>query len=85
MQFRDYNKVIAKRPMDIAYLAFPWQATQYERAIEDYNKAIELGPKQRASLLGSWACLCYKGTIYRAINDLNMAIELGPKIPMLTI
>lgn len=82
----DFSKVIAR--------GGPWSAMahvnrgailvggkQYDRAIDDYSKAIELGPRNAQAYLGRGVALALKNLFSRAVEDLNRAIELNPKLP----
>jgi len=51
----------------------------YDRAIEDYSKAIELDPKYAAAYNARGLAYVNKGDYDRAIEDYNKAVELEPK------
>ena len=51
----------------------------YERAIADYDKAIELDPKDAAAYYNRGLAYADKGEYERAIADYDKAIELDPK------
>ena len=54
---------------------------QYDRAIEDFNKAIEMGPRNAQAYLGRGVALAFKSQFSQAIGDINRGIELNPKLP----
>jgi tetratricopeptide (TPR) repeat protein len=65
-------------------LAFEAQALterkgDYDRAIADFNKAIELDPKDAIAYGGRGFAYSSKADYDRAIADLTKAIELDPK------
>ena len=54
--------------------------TQYERAIEDYGKTLQLNPPNPSTVYNSRAVLqMHLGRYELSIQDLNMVIELNPK------
>lgn len=82
----DFSKAIAR--------GGPWSAMaylnrggvfledkQYDRAMDDFNKTIELSPGNAKAYLGRGLTLAFKRQFSRAIEDLNRAIDLNPKIP----
>lgn len=52
---------------------------QYYKAADDFNKAIELSPRNANAYLGRGLTLAIKKQFSRAIEDLNRAIDLNPK------
>ena len=52
---------------------------QYQQAIEELNKAIELNPKLATAYLNRGAAYNSLGQYERAIKDLDKALELDPK------
>eukprot|EP00930_Biecheleria_cincta_P095679 TRINITY_DN87620_c0_g1_i1.p1 TRINITY_DN87620_c0_g1~~TRINITY_DN87620_c0_g1_i1.p1 ORF type:complete len:494 (-),score=123.97 TRINITY_DN87620_c0_g1_i1:119-1531(-) len=50
----------------------------WDEAIKNYNKAIQLDPKQAAYYSNRAACLSSKGDHNSALNDANKCIELDP-------
>lgn len=52
---------------------------QYDKAVDDFNKAIELSPRNATAYLGRGFSLAIKKQFSRAIEDLNRAIDLNPK------
>jgi tetratricopeptide (TPR) repeat protein len=80
----DLSKAIAKggRWSAIAYTnrgAAFLQEKQYDKAIDDFNKTIELSPRNANAYLGRGFSLANKKQFSRAIEDLNRAIDLNPK------
>ena len=54
--------------------------SDYDRAIEDYNRAIDLNP-DHAEAYSNRGLVCeIKGDYDRAIEDYNKAIELKPDL-----
>jgi tetratricopeptide (TPR) repeat protein len=53
---------------------------QYDKAMNDFNKAIEFGPRNAQAYLGRGIALAFTNQFARAIEDLNRAIELNPKL-----
>jgi tetratricopeptide (TPR) repeat protein len=51
----------------------------YDRAIDDYNKAIRLDPKYAVGFYNRGLAYLRKGRTDRAIEDFNEAIRLNPK------
>jgi tetratricopeptide (TPR) repeat protein len=54
---------------------------QYDKAIDDFNKTIELSPRNANAFLGRGLSLANKNQFSRAIEDVNRAIVLNPKKP----
>jgi len=52
---------------------------QYDRAIEDYTKAVELNPGDAIGYTGRGYAHIRKKQYSRAIEDYNKAIEVNPK------
>jgi tetratricopeptide (TPR) repeat protein len=52
---------------------------EYDKAIADYTRAIELDPNGEPAYNNRGLAYYYKGEYGRAIADLNRAIELDPK------
>lgn len=94
---RDKSKDTAKAVKDFSKVidgGGPWSAMaylnrglvlleykQYDKAMDDFNKAIEFGPRNAQAYLGRGVALALKNQFPRAIEDLNRAIELNPKLP----
>ncbi len=56
---------------------------EYDRAIDDYNKAIEINPKNSMAYNNrGFVYDIHKGEYDKAINDYNKAIEINPKDDM---
>jgi tetratricopeptide (TPR) repeat protein len=80
----DYSKAIARGGhwTAIAYTnrgAVFMDEKQYDKAIDDFNKTIELSPRNANAYLGRGFSLANKNQFNRAIEDLNRAIEMNPK------
>ena len=72
-----------RRVHEIAYTAFyegfnHWSKGEYEKAIECYDKAIELNPQQTSAYLNRGVVYNVMGNYDRAIQDYDRAIELEP-------
>jgi tetratricopeptide (TPR) repeat protein len=52
---------------------------QYDKAIDDFSKTIELGPRNANAYLGRGFALANKNQFSRAIEDINRAIYLNPR------
>jgi len=55
-------------------------AGDYQEAIKDYNKAIELNPKDAEAYYNRGLAKVKLGDYRGAIEDFNKAIEINPKI-----
>ena len=55
------------------------QKGQYDKAISEYTKAIEINPKLTGAYLVRGQCYTQKGQYDRAIADYNKAIEIDPE------
>ena len=53
---------------------------QWDKAIAEYNKAIELDPKLAVAYVNRGIAYLQKGQFDQAISDCSKAIELNPKI-----
>jgi tetratricopeptide (TPR) repeat protein len=53
---------------------------EYDRAIDDFNKTIELTPRNAPAYLGRGVAFVYKGQFNRALEDISRSIELNPKV-----
>ena len=51
---------------------------RYERAIEDFNRALEINPRYALAYNNRGAAYAKKGDLDRAISDFNRAIEINP-------
>lgn len=80
--FSLWNDVIAKSPSAIAYnnrgIAYN-AGGNYDRAIQDFNRAIMLDPKFEKPYNNRADAYNHKGDYNRAILDYNQAIALNPK------
>ncbi|HOG12975.1 MAG TPA: tetratricopeptide repeat protein, partial [Smithellaceae bacterium] len=47
----------------------------------DFNRVIELTPRNAKAYLGRGVCQAFQGQFSKAIEDLNKSIELDPKLP----
>ena len=54
-------------------------ASENQQTINDYNKAIELNPKDATAYVNRGIAYNALGNYQQAINDYNKAIELNPK------
>src|SRR5208283_2951885 len=54
----------------------------YQQAINDFNKAIELNPKDAEAYNNRGLAYEYLGNHQKAINDYNKSIKLNPKDAM---
>jgi tetratricopeptide (TPR) repeat protein len=52
---------------------------QFEKAIQDYNQAIELNPKYADVFINRGVAYAKLKQFKKAIQDYNQAIELNPK------
>jgi tetratricopeptide (TPR) repeat protein len=82
----DFSKVIARGGIwsAIAYSnrgGVLLDEKQYDKAMDDFNKAMELSPRNAKAYLGRGLTLAFKKQFSRAIEDLNRAIDLNPKNP----
>jgi tetratricopeptide (TPR) repeat protein len=81
---KDFSKVIAigglwsGRAYSNRGAAF-FNQKQYDKAMDDFNKAIELSPGNADPYQGRALILLIKRQFSQAIPDLNRAIELNPK------
>ena len=55
---------------------------QYDQAISDFNKAIEINPRLADAFYNRGNAYFKKGQPDKAISDYNKAIELNPKLAM---
>jgi len=55
---------------------------QYDKAISEFNKAIEINPKDAVAYRGRGAAYVGKGQHDKAISDFNRAKELNPNYDM---
>ena len=91
-QIRDCSRIIKSgrlfgKPISKAYLAIVYinrggaydYKGEYDRAIADFDKAIELNPKDGGAYINRGAVNYHKGEYDRAIADYTQAIKLDPK------
>jgi tetratricopeptide (TPR) repeat protein len=79
---RDYNELIKLDPTAGAYNGRGWAYVtkqDYDRAIADFDKAIELDPKYTPAYNNRGNVYRDKGDYDKAIANLNQAIALNPK------
>jgi len=55
---------------------------QYDRAIDDLSRAIELTPRNAPAYMARGIALAFKGEFNRALDDVSQSIELNQKIPV---
>src|SRR3990172_1827958 len=58
-----------------------YQKSQYEHAILDFSKAIEINPVYAEAYANRGVAYGNKGIYDKAISDFNKAIELNPEYP----
>jgi Flp pilus assembly protein TadD len=66
------RKTTAFNSRGLGYVA----RSDYDRAIDDLNQAIQLDPKNATSYIARCAARIKKGEIDQALNDCNQAIQL---------
>lgn len=79
---KDYNDSIRIRPKDLAYLkrARLYQTLKEEdRAIEDYNRAIQINPNYALGYNNRASLLMKNGDTEGALRDFTKTIQLSPK------
>jgi uncharacterized membrane protein YhaH (DUF805 family) len=54
---------------------------QYDKAISDYNKAIEIDPRNATAYSNRGDAYAYIDQLDKAISDYNKAIEINPRDP----
>ena len=54
---------------------------QYDQAISDFTKAIEINPKYAGAYYNRGDAFYKKGEYNRALDDVNKAQSLGLKVP----
>ncbi len=59
-----------------------FEKKQYDRAIDDLSRAIEMTPRNAPAYLARGIALAFKGEFNRSIEDVNRSIELNQKIPV---
>ena len=57
-----------------------WHDNEFDKAIEDYNKSIELKPDYAKAYLGRGTVYREKGEADLALQDFRKVIELDPQI-----
>ena len=82
MQHSGHANVLAKRVLTRKFLSNRGNA--YARhgilpqAISDYNKAIEINPKDALAYYNRGAAYAKQGNLLQAISDYNKAVEINP-------
>jgi tetratricopeptide (TPR) repeat protein len=82
----DWSKVIARGSLwsAMAYAnrgVIFLEEKQYNMAIDDLSKSIELTPHNAPAYLARGLAMALKGQFNRSVDDINRSIELNPKIP----
>ena len=54
---------------------------RFSEAANDFNRVIELTPRNAKAYLGRGVCQAFQGQFSKAIEDINKSIELDPKSP----
>lgn len=54
---------------------------RFSEAAADFNRVIELTPRNAKAYMGRGVCQAFQGQFSKAIADLNHSIELDPKSP----
>jgi len=55
---------------------------QYDQAIVDFNKALEIDPKNMEAYISRGKAYYFKGEYNKSWGDIKKAQELGYKIPV---
>lgn len=82
----DSSRVIDKGGLwsPIAYsnrgVTWLFEKKQYDLALDDFNKTIELTPLNAPAYLGRGIAFAYKGQLNRALEEISRSIELNPKV-----
>ncbi len=56
-----------------------WNEGQYDQAISDYNKALEINPRHTQAYNNRGVAYRSKGQYDQAISDYNKALEINPR------
>jgi len=59
-----------------------FEKKQYDRAIDDLSRAIDLTPRNAPAYTARGIALAFKNQFNQALEDISRSIELNPKIPI---
>lgn len=59
-----------------------FEKKQYDRAIDDLSRAIDLTPRNAPAYATRGIALAFKNQFNQALEDISRSIELNPKIPI---
>jgi tetratricopeptide (TPR) repeat protein len=59
-----------------------FEKKQYDRAIDDLSRAIDLTPRNAPAYTARGIALVFKNQFNQALEDISRSIELNPKIPI---
>jgi len=77
--FLGISSVYAQTAEDYANIGRDYfKQTNFNQAIYDYSKAIEINPDYAEAYHGRGAAYLYQGSLSQALIDLNKAIEINP-------
>ena len=62
------------------YIAIYSRMEEYDKAISDFTRALEINPKDEAAYYNRGIAYVGKGQYYQAIADYSKAIEINPKL-----
>jgi len=73
------EKELSSAEANINHGADNYQRGQYDEAISDFSKAIEINPRYAQAYLNRGTAYHRIGQYEQAISDLNNAIEINPR------